>query len=66
MSLSLIQSDDGTMVPVDHHDRVSFQARTRSISTSRKCSTRLNVVARSTLMRAFRAMNNAVVRPGYL
>ena len=36
-------------------DRVSFQSRTRSTSTSRKYSTRLNVniVARSTLMRAF-------------
>ena len=49
-------------------DRVSFQSRTRSTSTSRKYSTRLNVnvVARSTLMRAHIAMHNAVVRPGYL
>ena len=49
-------------------DRVSFQSRTRSTSTSRKYSTRMkvNVVARSTLMRAFIAMHNAVVRPGYL
>ena len=49
-------------------DRVSFQSRTRSTSTSRKYSTRLNVnvVARSTLMRAHIAMNNAVLRPGYL
>ena len=49
-------------------DRVSFQYRTRSTSTSRKYSTRLNVnvVARSTLMRAHIAMHNAVVRPGYL
>ena len=44
-------------------DRVSFQSRTRSTSTSRKYSTRLNVnvVARSTLMRAHIAMNNAVL-----
>ena len=49
-------------------DRVSFQSRTRSTSTSRKYSTLLNVnvVARSTLMRAHISMHNAVVRPGYL
>ena len=49
-------------------DRVSFQSRTRSTSTSRKYSTCLNVnvVARSTSMRAHIAMHNAVARPGYL
>ena len=44
-------------------DRVSFQSRTRSTSTSRKIlnCVNVNVVARSTLMRAHIAMHNAVV-----